>query len=218
MNHKLLNTLKKIPTASLSDALDNIGFRGFMDYHIKPRTCTSRIIGLAVTVKDRFSSKRVIPLKALEAIEKARKGSILVRAIEEAAADEASNIALFGGIMASASKIKGLGGAVLDGGLRDLSECKVLDFPVFSRSVVPANSVGRTEVVDINVPIVCGGVLINPMDIIVGDEDGVIVIPQEKLEEVIRQALKIEKKEKKVINALHRNVSVLKAVKKYSRM
>jgi regulator of RNase E activity RraA len=78
--------------------------------------------------------------------------------------------------------------------------------------------VGRTEVVDINIPIVCGGVTVNPGDIIVGDEDGVIVIPQEKLEEVEEQALKIEGTEKKVTAELQKNVSVLEAVKKYSRM
>jgi len=60
-------------------------------------------------------------------------------------------------------------------------ECKMLAFPVFSRSVIPANSVGRTEVVEINVPIFCGGVLVKPGDIVVGDADGVVVIPREKL-------------------------------------
>jgi regulator of RNase E activity RraA len=218
MENKFFKILLKIPTASLSDALDNIGIRGFMDYHIKPRTCTSKIVGSAITVKDKISNKKVTPLKALEAIEKAQRGSILVRAIEDADIEEASNIALFGGIMASASKIKGLGGAVLDGGLRDLRECRALRIPVFSRSIVPTNSVGRTEVVDINIPIVCGGVTVNPGDIIVGDEDGVIVIPQEKLEEVEEQALKIEGTEKKVTAELQKNVSVLEAVKKYSRM
>lgn len=218
MGNKFFKTLLKIPTASLSDALDNFGIRGFMDHHIKPRTCTSKMVGSAITVKDKISNKKVAPLEALEAIEKAQKGSILVRIIEDADVEEASNIALFGGIMASASKIKGLGGAVLDGGLRDLSKCRALDFPVFSRSIVPTNSVGRTEVVDVNVPITCGGVTVNPGDIIVGDEDGVIVIPQERLKEVVEQALKIEETERKVTAELQKNVSVLEAVKKYSRM
>lgn len=218
MKDEYLKTLLKIPTASLSDALDNIGIRGFMDYQIKPRTFTSKIVGSAITVKDKISNKKVTPLKVLEAIEKAHKGNILVRAIEDAHGEEASNIALFGGIIAFASKIKGLGGAVLDGGLRDQSECRALGFPVFSRSVVPTNSVGRTEVVDINVPIICGGVLVSLGDVIVGDEDGVIVIPQGKLEEVVKQALKIEEKEKKIAAELQKNVSALEAVKKYSRM
>jgi regulator of RNase E activity RraA len=218
MENKFFKKLFKIPTASLSDALDNIGIRGFMDHHIKPRTCTLKIVGSAITIKDKISNKKVTPLKALEAIEKAQKGSILVRAIEDANVEEASNIALFGGIMASASKIKGLGGAVLDGGLRDVSECKALSFPVFSRSVVPTNSVGRTEVVDVNVPIFCGGVHVRPGDVIVGDADGVVVIPQEKLQEVVDRALKIEELEKKVTAELQKGASILKTVKKCSRI
>ncbi|MEM2105245.1 MAG: RraA family protein [Candidatus Bathyarchaeia archaeon] len=218
MEDRLLKKLWKIPTASLSDALDSIGVRGFMDYHIKPRTCESKVVGRAITVKDKISSRKLTPIKALEAIEAAEKGCVLVRAIEEANIEEASNIALFGGIMASAAKAKGLGGAVLDGGLRDVSECKSLGFPVFSRSVIPTNSVGRTEVVDVNVPIVCGGVRVNPEDIIVGDADGVVVIPKEKLEEVVQLALKIEDVEKRMAADLGKGASILETVKKYSRM
>jgi|YelNatPaOPRAMG01_1025707.scaffolds.fasta_scaffold08340_5 4-hydroxy-4-methyl-2-oxoglutarate aldolase len=218
MENKLLKEIWKIPTASLSDALDNIGIRGFMDYQIKPRTCEQKIVGRAITVKDKISKKKATPIKALEAIEGAEKGCVLVRVIENANVEEASNIALFGGIMASAAKAKGLGGAVLDGGLRDVNECKSLGFPVFSRSAVPTNSVGRTEVVEVNVPIVCGGVLVNPGDIIVGDTDGVVVIPSGKLKEVVQQALKIEDVEKKMAAALSKGASVLETVKKYSRM
>lgn len=218
MEDKLLKELWKIPTASLSDALDGIGMRGFMDYCIKPRTVESRVVGQAITVKDKISNKKATPIKALEAIEEAEKGCVFVRVIENASGEEASNIALFGGIMASAAKAKGLGGAVLDGGLRDVSECKSLGFPVFSRSVVPTNSVGRTEVVDVNVPIVCGGVLVNPGDIIVGDADGVVVIPKDRLEEVVQRALKIEDVEKKMVSDIGKGESVLETVKKYSRM
>jgi len=215
---KLLQKILEIPTASLSDALDSIGVRGFMDYSIKPRTCDVKVVGPAITIKDRLSSRKVTPIKALEAIENAQKGAILVRSIENVSCNEASNIALFGGIMAYASKVKGLSGAVLDGGFRDLAECKVLAFPVFSRSVVPTNSVGRTEVVEINVPIICGGVLVRPGDIVVGDADGVVVIPREKLEEVVERALKIEETEKKIAAELPKSTSILDIVKKHSRL
>jgi regulator of RNase E activity RraA len=218
MNNKLLQKILRIPTTSLSDALDSIGIRGFMDYSIKPRTCNKKIVGPAVTIKDRPSNRKVTPIKALEAIENAPKGAILVRSIENVDCDEASNIALFGGIMAYASKAKELGGAVLDGGVRDLAECRMLAFPIFSRSVVPTNSVGRTEVVEINVPIFCGGVFVKPGDIIVGDEDGVIVIPKEKVEEVVDLALKIEETEKKIAEELPKSSSILTVIKKYSRL
>jgi 4-hydroxy-4-methyl-2-oxoglutarate aldolase len=217
-NNKLLQKILQIPTTSLSDALDSIGIRGFMDYSIKPRTCNKKIVGPAVTIKDRPSNRKVTPIKALEAIENAPKGAILVRSIENVDCNEASNIALFGGIMAYASKVKELGGAVLDGGVRDLAECKTLAFPIFSRSVVPTNSVGRTEVEEINVPIFCGGVFVKPGDIIVGDEDGVIVIPREKVEEVVDLALKIEETEKKIAEELPKSSSILAVIRKYSRL
>lgn len=214
----LFQKILEIPTASLCDALDAIGIRGYMDYSIKLRTCDVKVVGPAVTVKDRLSDRKVTPIKALEAIENAPKGAVIVRSIEDVSMDEASNIALFGGIMAYASKVKGLSGAVLDGGFRDLAECKMLSFPVFSKSVIPTNSVGRTEVVDVNVPIVCGGVLVKPGDIIVGDADGVVVIPKEKLKEVLETALKIEEAEKKITTELSKSTSILNVIKKYSRL
>ncbi|MEM2249359.1 MAG: RraA family protein [Candidatus Bathyarchaeia archaeon] len=218
LEKNFLQKILEIPTASLSDALDGMGIRGFMDYSIKPRTCDVKVVGTAVTVKDRLSARKVAPIKALEAVENAPKGAVLVRSIEGVGEDEASNIALFGGIMAYASKARGLSGAVLDGGFRDLAECKMLEFPVFSRSVVPTNSVGRTEVVDVNVPIFCGGIRVNPGDIIVGDLDGVVVIPQERLKEVVEQASKIEETEKKIAAELPKSSSILSVIKKYSRL
>ncbi|MEM1589144.1 MAG: RraA family protein [Candidatus Bathyarchaeia archaeon] len=214
----IIKKILEIPTASLSDALDDVGIRGFMDHSIKLRTCDVKIVGPAVTVKDRIANRKVTPIKALEVIENAPLGAVLVRSIEDVSGDEAANIALFGGVMAQASKVKGLSGAVLDGGLRDLAECKTLAFPVFSRSVTPSTSVGRTEVVGVNVPIVCGGVLVKPGDIIVGDLDGVVVIPKEKLREVVERALKIEETEKKMTAELTKSTSILSVIKKYSRL
>jgi len=78
-NNKLLQKILRIPTTSLSDALDSIGIRGFMDYSIKPRTCNKKIVGPAVTIKDRPSNRKVTPIKALEAIENAPKGGLRPR-------------------------------------------------------------------------------------------------------------------------------------------
>ncbi|MEM3566719.1 MAG: RraA family protein, partial [Candidatus Bathyarchaeia archaeon] len=106
LEKNFLQKILEIPTASLSDALDGMGIRGFMDYSIKPRTCDVKVVGPAVTVKDRLSDRKVAPIKALEAIENAPRGAVLVRSIEGVGGNEASNIALFGGIMAYASKAK----------------------------------------------------------------------------------------------------------------
>jgi regulator of RNase E activity RraA len=215
---KLVEEIKRIPTASVSDALDNLGIEGFMSHAIKSRTTDARIVGFATTVRDELTREKISPMKALEAIENAQKGDMLVRAIEGAGDETASDIALFGGIMALGSSMKGLAGAVIDGGARDMLECKELNFPVFSRSVVPTTSVGRTKVTDVNVPVKCGGVRVNPRDLIVCDMDGVLVVPKEKLEVVIEEAKKIDDLEGRVSEELRRGVALTTSVKKYSRI
>ena len=210
----LLRELYKIPTASLSDALDAVGVKGFMTYEIKPIIEGVKIVGLAVTVKDVPSKRVAPPILALEAIDRAREGEVFVRAIES----NTTEAALWGGLMALAAKMKGLAGAIIDGGVRDLAEIKELKFPVFARSIVPSTSVGRTEVVDINVPILCGGVLIQPGDVIVGDDDGVVAIPQEKLEQVLKVAMQIDELERKEAEEIRLGKPLVETVRKYARI
>jgi len=213
----LLEDLKKIPTPSLSDALDVIGIRGFMSHEIRPCLRNVKIVGPAVTVKDVLSEKKSLIPKALEAIDNANVGDIYVRVIE-GADEESRDIALFGGLMALGSKMKGLAGAVVDGGARDITEYEEMGFPVFSTSIVPTNTVGRTEVVDINVPVRCGGIMVNPGDVIVGDNDGVVVIPRDKLEQVVELANGMDEKERKMTKELKQGRSLLETVNKYSRI
>src|SRR5699024_10531037 len=80
-----------------------------------------------------------------------------------------------------------LGGLVVDGVIRDLTDIKALNFPVFAKGTT-VSSGGKTGPGEINISISCGGAPVNPGDIIVGDIDGVVVIPREKAEEVLRKA------------------------------
>ncbi len=210
----LLKEFYKIPTASLSDALDAVRIKGFMNHGIRPIIEGVKMVGRAVTVKDVPSRKVAPPVLALEAIDRAQEGDVVVRAVEGDAVD----VGLWGGLMALAAKEKGLAGAVIDGGTRDLAENRELKFPVFVRSVVPSTSIGRTQVVDINVPIVCGGVPVRPGDVIVGDDDGVVVIPQEKLKQVLKEAKQIDEREKKVAEALRLGKPLVETVRKYARI
>lgn len=217
MSHeKLIQKLYKTPTSSLSDALDAIEFKGFMNREIRPCVRGLKIVGYAITVKDVLSDEKVPPLEALQAIDKASGGEVFVRAVE-GGIEKASNVALFGGLMALSAKMKGLAGTIVDGGTRDIVECEKLRFPVFSRSIVPSSSVGRTKVVGVNVPILCGGILVNPRDLIVGDDDGVVVIPREKLKQVVELAKEMDENERKVVEELKRGKSLLEAVKKHPR-
>lgn len=210
-----LKELQKTPTASISDALDRVGVKGFMSHKIKPAFEFQRVVGPAVTVKQIPTHEREIPLRALEAIDSAEPGAVMVIAVEGGDADD---IALWGGLMSLASKVRGVCAAVLDGGVRDLVEIREIGFPVFSRSIVPSTSVGRMRVVGVNVPVSCGNVLVKPGDIIIGDWDGVVVIPLEKLNEVMEIARQIDETERKEAEELRRGTPFTTVIKKFARV
>jgi len=215
LDNELLKSIVSIPTASLSDALDRLGIRGFMSYEIKPLGRFCRIAGPAVTIKDIPTTEKGMPLLAMQAIDSAPKGSIIVRTVE---GTDARDIALWGGLMSQAAKVKGIQAAVLDGGARDIIEAEEMKFPIYARSVVPSTSVGRTKVSAINVPIQCGGVAVAPGDIVVGDTDGVVVIRKQKLGEALKLAQEIDDVEKTEVSELRRGSAMSEVIKKYTRV
>ena len=95
--------------------------------------------------------------------------------------------------MAGLCQQKGVVGAVVDGAIRDIDEIRDLKFPIFSRAVVPRSThspySGRLEPIEINVSIGCGGALVDPGDIILADEIGVVAVPRKEAAEVLRRAL-----------------------------
>jgi len=214
-DNEVMKSLVSIPTASLSDALDRLGTKGFMSYEIKPLGRFGRIAGPAVTIKDTPATEKEIPLLAMQAIDSSPKGSIIVRSVE---GTDARDIALWGGLMSQAAKVKGIQAAVLDGGARDIIEAEEMRLPIYARSIVPSTSVGRTKVSAINVPIQCGGITVAPGDIVVGDADGVVVIPEQKLGEALKLAQKIDEIEKTEVVELRRGNMMSEVIKKYARV
>jgi len=210
-----VRALVSIPTASLSDSLDRLGIRGFMSHEIRPLGKYARIAGPAVTIKDTPATEKVIPLLAMQAIDSASEGSIIVRSVEGI---DARDIGLWGGLMSQAAKVKGIQAAVLDGGSRDLIEAAAMKFSIYARSVVPTTSVGRTKVSAINVPIECGGITVTPGDVVVADIDGVVVIPKQRLAEVLKLAREIDKIEKAEAVELRRGNKMTEVIQKYARI
>jgi len=211
---KLLRKLYDIPTASLADALDRTGIRGFMSHRIKPVLEGVKMVGPAITVWDTVAVGRGGVEMTLEAMDNACPGDIIVKGVSI----DASDISIWGGLMATSAKARGLGGAVVDGGVRDLKEIREMKFQIFSKSIVPSTSVGRLVTVKVNTPIVCGGVIVHPGDVIVGDDDGVVVIPKEKLEEIIEEALRIDEIERKEAEELKKGKSIVETIRKYTRV
>lgn len=113
-------------------------------------------------------------------------------------------IAPWGGLLSTAAKVRGAAGAVMDGLVRDIRDIRSMAFPVYHGGIGPLDSKGRGEVVRIDVPVRVGGVLVHPGDILFGDADGCVVIPQAIEADVVtaaREKLRGETKTKEALMA-----------------
>lgn len=210
---EIIQAFRKITTASVADALWGLEVSGHMDYEIKP-FMKVKIVGPAVTVREEPTTDRIPPSHALELIDNSPAGSVIVIAI-----DGFRDVAVWGGLMTAGAVVNGIEGAVLDGGVRDVEEIeRDFGFPVFSRSICPATTVGRFKTVAANEPVIVGGVTVNPGDLIVGDRDGVIVVPANLVAEVLKAAQDIEDREREQTRLIHETKSLLKGLEKYQRI
>lgn len=152
--------------ANLSDGMNKFYT---MDYGIRQMFDSPKLVGTAVTVKVR-SGDNLMLHKALGLI---KPGDVLVVETQGG-----NNYAVAGELMVRCMKEIGLAGMVVDGTVRDLDECRKMGMPIFARGTVcgAGDKMGPGEV---NFPVSCGGVVVMPGDIVVGDKDGVVVIPKE---------------------------------------
>lgn len=172
----IVKEFENIPTTAISDAMNGLNN---MDPAIKPLKEEYKLAGRALTVKVPIGDN----LAVLRAIREANPGDII---IVDAKGDHYRAIA--GDFVVGMAQTLGVGGIVVDGVIRDIVGIKNLNFPVFSKGTTVAAS-GKAGVGEINESISCGGMAVNPGDIIVGDADGVVVIPQSIEEEVLMKAI-----------------------------
>ncbi len=173
--NSVIEQLKNVPTTAISDVLKGMNN---IDPTIKPLKEEYKIAGQAYTVKLPVGDN----LMLLKSLKEAKPGDILVVDVK---GDTYRAIA--GDFVVGMMQTLELGGLVVDGVIRDLIDIKALNFPVFSKGTT-VSSGGKTGPGETNVPISCGGASVNPGDIIVGDVDGVVVIPQDRAEEVLKGA------------------------------
>ncbi|MCJ8325369.1 MAG: RraA family protein [Rhizobiales bacterium] len=97
-------------------------------------------------------------------------------------------IAPWGGLLSTATKSRGASGCVTDGFVRDIKEIRRLKLPVFAGGIAPLDSKGRGQIMTIDVPVICAGVRVCPGDLVIGDADGLVVIPQQHEAKVLEKA------------------------------
>ena len=176
----------KLYTAVLSDSLDEIGIRDrAMREHLRPIASDLVFAGRARTIlcmdlhyipDDPYSLE-------IEAVDSILPGEVVV-----VGTGESKRNAPWGELLSTAAAARGARGAVIDGLIRDVKKILSLGFPVFAAGMKPVDSKGRGAVVDYNIPVECGGVIVAPGDLIVADFDGVVAIPAGAVDEVVRLA------------------------------
>lgn len=204
--------LRSVSTATLTSQLLNRGFRNTFIPGLKPTRPTLRMVGYAFTLRyvptredigfevDYDNSKNVQRL-AIEAIEP--DDVLVIDARGEVAA------ASLGHILATRIKARGGVGLVTDGALRDSPAFDGLDLPVYYRAPHATTSSVLHHPVDMGVPIGCGGVLVMPGDVVVGDAEGVVIIPAHLAEEVARDAYEQDVKEEFILEQVQKGADIV---------
>jgi 4-hydroxy-4-methyl-2-oxoglutarate aldolase len=182
---QMVKGFEGIPTGVVSDAM---GRTGSMSAEIKPLWPRAKIVGPALTVRT-FPADNLMIHKAVTL---AKPGDVLV-----VNAGGYKDAAVFGDLLGFSCKAHGIAGIVIDGASRDAEGMAAIGFPVFARAVLPMGPL-KDSPGAINIPVSCGGVAVRPGDVVVGDADGVVVVPQEFAGHVLSRAQAAAEKEQQL--------------------
>lgn len=177
---EVLEQFRSLPTSNINDEMNRLfNFHEYM-YLLNPEKFSGSMVGPAFTVKCPAGDNLLLH----QALDMAQPGDVIVLD-----ADGCANRALAGEIMMTMACKKGIAGVVVDGYMRDLDGLKNLPMPIYARGVTPQGPY-KNGPGEINTPIACGGQVVFPGDVIVGDMDGLVVIHRQDAEAVAKAAHK----------------------------
>ncbi len=223
---RLCERLEKTYTPAVSDTLDDMGFMnqamhsGFVPIiPLKPVAGPAFTLDEAKTRKstrlDEYNPEFVAQVLS-DVFGNMKKGQVVA-----VNTNGFSGAGAFGELMATTCKFYGgVKGAVVDGPIRDISRILEIEFPVWAKGNIPTDSIGRVDMVGIGGPIRCGGIKVNPGDIIFADRDGVVVIPiaDVDLKDVVERAEEVVAAERRSRQEIRGGASLLDVYKKYGKL
>lgn len=212
----LTDGFRLVEVASVSDAMEQLyGERAYMAHEMRPLSA-AKFSGPAVTVqlkKEEHKEGAAASQGMLDLIDSSPPGSVYVMVL-----DGGADYAGIGGLMATAMKYRGFAGAVIDASVRDTPQIRKLQFPVFSRGVVPSTTINHYRVTGVNVPVLCAGVTVNPGDIVAADEDGIAVVPRARAADVLKKSQELDDLEHRMLPFIEKFRSIKEAVKQFGRI